>query len=147
MVFYLHDNLTGSDVTAIPVAGLTGSSSKPGKFGTIVTISDAITRRPEITESDSDNIIGRAQGTYVNTNLVTGLDFLMVFSLIFEDKKYNSSTLEFQGTDRFAQPRREYAVVGGTGKFRFARGYAVVTTEYLSGSNAILKFDATIRTN
>lgn len=147
MVFYLHDNLSGSNVTAVPVAGLNGSSSNVGKFGTLVTISDVITRRPEISESDSDNIIGRAQGMYVDTNPVSGLDFLMVFTLIFEDKMYRGSTLEFQGTDRFAQPRREFAVVGGTGKFRFARGYAVANTESLSGVNAIIKFNGTIRTD
>lgn len=147
MVFYLHDNLSGSNVTAVPVAGLNGSSSNAGKFGTLVTISDVITRRPEISESDSDNIIGRAQGMYVDTNPVTGLDFLMVFTLIFEDKMYRGSTLEFQGTDRFSQPRREFAVVGGTGKFRFARGYAVANTESLSGVNAIIKFNGTIRTD
>jgi len=145
MVFYMHDNLRGSNVTAIPVAGLNGSSSSAGKFGTIVTISDVITRRPQITESDSDNIVGRAQGTYVNTNPVTGLDFLMVMTVVFQDMEYNGSTLEIQGTDRFAQPQREFAVVGGTGKFRLARGYAIASTEALSSPNSIIKFNTTVQ--
>ena len=82
MVFYMHDNLRGSNVTAVPVAGLNGPSSSSGKFGTVVVISDLITKRPQVTESDGDddNIVGRAQGMYVNTNLVTGLHFLMVFT-------------------------------------------------------------------
>jgi hypothetical protein len=147
MVFYMHDTVVGNNVTAVPVAGSNGSSSSPGRFGTLVVISDVITKRPQLTESDSQNIVGRAQGTYVNTNLVTGLDFLMVFTVIFQDMENNGSTLEFHGTDRFDQPLREYAVIGGTGKFRFARGYAVVTTESLSGQNSVLKFNTTIRTH
>jgi len=149
MVFYMHDNLRGNNVTAIPVAGLNGSSSWAGKFGTLVVISDVITKRPQIVQSDadSDNIVGRAQGTYVNTNPVTGLDFFMAFTIVFQNKEYNGSTLEIHGTDRFLQPQREFAVVGGTGKFRFARGYMIGTTESVSGENAVIKFNATFRTN
>ena len=58
MVFYLRDNLTGSNETAFTVAGFNGSSSNPGKFGTLVVISDVITKRPNLIESDSDNIVG-----------------------------------------------------------------------------------------
>lgn len=146
--FYMHDHLNrNKDQTAFPVAGVNGSSSDASKFGTLVVISDVVTKRPQITEYDTENILGRAQGTYVNTNPVTGLDFLMVFSLIFQNAEYNGSTLEIQGTDRFDQPHREYAVVGGTGKFRFARGYAVGSTVSTSGENAILKINATFRTD
>ena len=84
---------------------------------------------------------------YVNTNPANGLDFLMVFTLIFHNIEYRGSTLEIQGTNRFDHPLSEYAVVGGTGKFRFARGYAVGSTEYTSGENAVLKFNATFRTD
>nr|ABR18314.1 unknown [Picea sitchensis] len=148
MVFYMHDNLIrNNDETAFPVAGMNGSSSDAGKFGTLVVISDVTTERPQITESDSGNIVGRAQGFYVNTNPVTGLDFLMVFTLVFHNKEYSGSTLQMQGTDRFDQPQSEYAVVGGTGKFRFARGYALGTTESSHGENAVIKFNTTFRTN
>jgi len=149
MVFYMHDNLTGSNETAFPVAGLNGSSSDPFKFGTLVAMSDAITKQPQVTESDAGNIVGRAQGTYVNTNLVTGHDTLMVFTIIFQNMEYNGSTLEIQGTDRFDLPEREWAVVGGTGKFRFARGYVLVTTESVSVSrgNAVLKLNINLRTH
>nr|ABK26021.1 unknown [Picea sitchensis]ABR27722.1 dirigent-like protein [Picea sitchensis] len=147
MLFYMTDNLTGSSETAFPVAGFNGSSSDPGKFGTLVIINDAITKRPEITKSDTDNLVGRAQGTYINTNPVTGLDFLMLFTIIFQNMEYNGSTLQIQGTETFGRPQREYAVVGGTGKFRFARGHVVCTTESSSGKNAVPRFNITFRTN
>jgi len=142
MVFYLHDNLGGREVTSVPVAGLQGSSSSAAKFGTIVLTGDVITKRPYL-NTNPDNIVGRAQGAYMNTNPVTGLDFFMVFTLVFLNMKYSGSTLEFQGTDRFGQPQCEYAVVGGTGKFRFARGYAVATTESISIPNSVIKFNTT----
>lgn len=146
LVFYMHDNVSGNNVTAFTVAGLNGTSSDPGKFGTIVVNWDAATKGVQVTgTADPDNIVGRIQGTYVNTNLVTGLDFLMLFTVIFEDMEYRGSTLEFHGTDKFFAPHRELAVVGGTGKFRFARGYAILTTEVLSGPNAVVKFNTTIR--
>jgi len=148
MVFYMHDILSGCNKTAFPVAGFNGSSSNPGKFGSLIVISDVITKRPRFTESDSENNVGRAQGAYVNTNPVTGLDFFMFFTISFDQNmKYSGSTLEIQGLDRFNQTQSEYAVVGGTGNFRFARGYAVVTTESTSGMNAVLKFNTTFRTD
>jgi len=148
MVFYMHDNLIrNNDETAFPVAGMNGSSSDPGKFGTLVVFSDVINERPQMNESDSHNIVGLANGMYVNTNPVTGLHFLMVFTVVFQSKEYNGSTLEMQGTARFDQPQSEYAVVGGTGKFRFARGYVLSTTESIYRENAVMKFNTTFRTN
>lgn len=141
MVFYMHDHISPSEiVTAIPVAGSNGSSSDPGTFGTLLVFCDNTTSGPD----DSDNIVGRAQGTYTNTNLYTQLDFFMVFSLIFQNLKYSGSTLEIQGTLRLDQPQSEYAVVGGTGKFRLARGYVIVTPENISGSNSVLKLNTTL---
>jgi len=146
----MHENLTGNYVTAMPVAGFSGSSSQAGKFGTVVVISDVLTKRPQFIQSDadadSDNIVGRSQGTYVNTNPVTGLDFFVALSIVFQNMEYNGSTLEIHGTDKFTQPQREFAVVGGTGKFRFARGYMTKTVS-TSGEYSVAKFNATFRIN
>jgi len=148
MVFYRHANLIrNNDETAFPVAGLNGSSSDPGKFGTLVVFSDVISKRPQITESDSDDIVGLVQGMYVNTNPVTRLDFFTVFTVVFHNKEYSGSTLEMHGTDRFYQPYSEYAVVGGTGRFRFASGYGLGTTESSYRENVVMKFNTTFRTN
>ena len=111
--------------------------------------SDLITNQPYENSNtdcdfDSDNIVGRAQGTYVITKPVSQLDFSLVFTLVFQNVKYSGSTLEIQGTDRFDQPQREYAVVGGTGKFRLARGYVIATSESTSGMNAVLKLNTTL---
>jgi len=80
---------------------------------------------------------------YVNTNLVTGLDFFMDFTLIFHNMEYTGNTLEFEGTDRFDQPQYEYVVVGGSTTYIFSRENVIVTTESTAGFNAVFKFNTT----
>jgi len=103
-------------VTSFPVAGLNGSSSAPGKFGTVVIMSDPITIQPQVIDSEGSNFLGRAQGSYINTNPHTGMGFLMVFTITFQNMEYNGNTLQIQGIEEFDRPEREYAVVGGTGR-------------------------------
>ncbi|KAJ8633210.1 hypothetical protein MRB53_026546 [Persea americana] len=43
---------------------------------------------------------------------------------VFTNEKYNGSTIEIQGADRFFLKQREVSVVSGTGYFRFAQGFA-----------------------
>ncbi|XAR55366.1 hypothetical protein NMG60_11035418 [Bertholletia excelsa] len=43
-----------------------------------------------------------------------------------------SCTIELHGTNRQTDTVREVAVVGGTGKFRFAKGYATFETAYVN---------------
>uniref|UniRef100_A0A7N2MAP0 Dirigent protein n=1 Tax=Quercus lobata TaxID=97700 RepID=A0A7N2MAP0_QUELO len=81
-------------------------------------------------------IVGQLQGLYVIAAL-DGLDSYVTTSIMFTNKQYNRSTIQLQGTRFIKQPVGEVAVVGGTGKFRFARGNATaetysldVTTQY-----------------
>ncbi|KAF8365043.1 hypothetical protein HHK36_032953 [Tetracentron sinense] len=59
---------------------------------------------------------------------------------------YNGSTLEIQGADLFFLKYREVSVVSGTGKFRFARGYALLDTAFIDipNSNAIVRWNLTV---
>ncbi|XP_057854488.1 dirigent protein 1 [Cryptomeria japonica] len=58
--------------------------------------------------------------------------------------EYNGSTLEIQGTDPFMQSsEKEVSVVGGTGKLRYARGYAIITLQSSSGLDGNIKFNTT----
>lgn len=136
MVFYMHDVLEGSNRTAVQIGS--GSTAKPG-FGAMVVIDDALTRTP----SPDSPLVGRAQGMYMSDSLavLTLPDSLLAFTAILEwPGEYNGSTLSIQGGNRVFMDQREVSVVGGTGKFRFALGYATVRNVSTS-----LQFNVTVR--
>ncbi|KAJ8633223.1 hypothetical protein MRB53_026559 [Persea americana] len=89
--------------------------------------------------------IGRAQGIYVNSALDAS-DLHLLFSIVFTNEKYNGSTIEIQGADRFFLKQREVSVVSRTGCIRFAKGFAVLETVYLdlANLNAVIRFNVTI---
>ncbi|RWR86319.1 dirigent protein 22 [Cinnamomum micranthum f. kanehirae] len=141
MVFYMQDWETGKNVTAVPVAGKNGTLSSILNFATVMVVDDAITEG----QDRQSKQIGRAQGIYVNSALDAS-DLHLLFSIVFTNKKYNGSTIEIQGADRFFLKQREVSVVSGTGYFRFAQGFAVLETVYLdlANLNAVIKFNVTI---
>jgi hypothetical protein len=51
MVFYMHDNVIGNNMTVIPVVGSNGSSSRLGRFGMVIVITDIITKHTCIISS------------------------------------------------------------------------------------------------
>ncbi|RWR86325.1 dirigent protein 23 [Cinnamomum micranthum f. kanehirae] len=120
MVFYMQDWETGKNVTAVPVAGKNGTLSSILNFATVMVVDDAITEG----QDRQSKQIGRAQGIYVNSALDAS-DLHLLFSIVFTNKKYNGSTIEIQGADRFFLKQREVSVVSGTGYFRFAQGFAI----------------------
>ncbi|XP_058071114.1 dirigent protein 2-like [Magnolia sinica] len=140
MVFYLQDWET-DNATSVPVAGTNGTLSSVLNFGTIMVVDDAVTEGPDRQSKQ----VGRAQGIYVNLAL-DGSDLHLLFSVVFTNEKYNGSTLEIQGADRFFLKYREVSVVAGTGLFRYARGHAVLETVYLDlpTLNAVIKFNVTV---
>ncbi|KAG9447593.1 hypothetical protein H6P81_013721 [Aristolochia fimbriata] len=141
LVFFMQDYETGKNFSAIPVAGVNGTKSGVLGFGTVMVIDDALT---EGIEKHSKQV-GRAQGMYVNSAL-DGSDLHFLLSVVFTDEKYNGSTLEIQGANRFFLKQREVSVVSGTGYFRFARGFAILETVVLDipNLNAVLKINVTV---
>ena len=141
MVFYVHDNEGGANVTAIPVAGIPGTKWSVIKFGTLFVFDNLVTE-----EYDQNSTqVGRVQGIYVNSAL-DGSSLHMLLSIVFTNKGWNGSTLEIQGANRFLQKYREFSIVSGTGKFRLAKGYVIGETVFsdLDTFNAILRWNLTI---
>ncbi|GLJ22232.1 hypothetical protein SUGI_0417920 [Cryptomeria japonica] len=141
MMFYMHDVVVGSNRTAVPVN--IGSITRLG-FGAIVVIDDILT------ESSNPNStrLGRAKGMYVSDSLdLTQPDVLLLVTVIFEEPpEYRGSTLCIHGADTILKDQREVAIVGGTGKFRYARGSVVISTiETSLVANAVLQFNITFR--
>lgn len=84
---------------------------------------DALTVAPE----PNSKVEGRAQGIYASASQ-SELGFLMVLTFAFTEGKYNGSALSVLGRNTIESEAREMPIVGGSGLFRWARGYAQAHT-------------------
>ncbi|XP_024960958.1 dirigent protein 21-like [Cynara cardunculus var. scolymus] len=128
--FYFHDIVGGDHPTAVRVAAAATTNTSQTGFGATVMIDDPLTVGPERTSK----IVGRAQGIYASACL-TETRLLMALNYVFVEGKYNGSTLSILGTNSVMSPVREMPIVGGSGLFRFARGYALAKTVFFNISN------------
>ncbi|KAK7345180.1 hypothetical protein VNO77_15728 [Canavalia gladiata] len=134
--FFFHDVVGGPNQTAVRVAAAPGTNKSLTMFGAVVMMDDPLT---ELAESDS-KVVGRAQGIYASASQ-TELGFLMVLNFVFTEGKYNGSSLSVLGRNTVQSAVREMPVVGGTGLFRFARGYAQARTHSINPLEAIVEYD------
>ncbi|XP_023773140.1 dirigent protein 22 [Lactuca sativa] len=133
--FYFHDIVSGKNPTAIKIIG------PKSLFGTTVVIDDPLT----IDTKPDSLVVGRAQGLYAMASQHdSGL--LMTINFVFTYGKYNGSALSVMGRNRVFDVVREMPVVGGSGVFRFARGYALASTvRYnLKTGNAVVEYNVTV---
>lgn len=86
-------------------------------------IDDPLTLGPD----PNSKPIGQAQGFYA-LDSQTESSLLMGVNFVFTEGKYNGSTLSVLGRNKVSDAVREMPVVGGSGVFRFARGYALAKT-------------------
>ncbi|KAK8633140.1 hypothetical protein V6N13_013994 [Hibiscus sabdariffa] len=135
--FYFHDIVAGKNVTAVRVAKApTTSNSHP--FGAVTVIDDALTVSPDI----GSKLVGRAQGIYALTSL-TESSLLMAYNFAFMEGEYNGSTLTVMGRNPVFSTVRDMPVIGGSGVFRFARGYVEAKTHAfdLKTGNAVVEYN------
>ncbi|KAL7168848.1 hypothetical protein ACSBR2_033973 [Camellia fascicularis] len=136
--FYFHDIVSGKNATAIRVAEAPMTNKSPTFFGAVVMMDDPLTIKPEL----SSKQVGRAQGIYASASL-NELGFLMVLNFAFTEGKYNGSNLSILGRNTVLSTVRELPVVGGSGLFRFARGYAHAKTHSLNftSGDAVVEYN------
>lgn len=100
-------------------------------FGRITVIDDEITKGHEF----GSEIIGKAQGFHLASSL-DGSSKTMAFSALFLNEDHEEEdAISFFGVHRTATNESHIAVVGGTGKYENARGYAKIETVNLSDQN------------
>ncbi|CAF2046042.1 unnamed protein product [Brassica rapa] len=138
--FYFHDVTSGDKPTAIrvtnpPVSNTTAVST----FGVVVIADNLLTEGPD----PSSKEIGRAQGLYASTDMNT-VSLTMVFNLVFTEGEFNGSTVSMYGRNPIFSKLREFPIIGGTGEFRLARGYAQAQTYSLSGFDAVVEYNVFI---
>uniref|UniRef100_A0A0E0M0S3 Dirigent protein n=1 Tax=Oryza punctata TaxID=4537 RepID=A0A0E0M0S3_ORYPU len=134
--FYMHDVVTGPGATAAEVVHGTATAAR---FGKVVVMDDLLTEGAD----RGSPPVGRAQGFYVFAALDADAPALLFsMNVVLAAGPYGGSTVAVMGRDNFARlPVRELPVVGGTGRFRMARGYALVRTAGEHGKNAVLEID------
>ncbi|KAB1222414.1 Dirigent protein 21 [Morella rubra] len=121
--FYFHDIVSGPKPSAVRVAQAAITNTSSTGFGMVMMMDDALTVLPE----RSSKLVGRAQGIYSSASQ-SEIGSLMVFNFVFLEGKYNGSTLSVLGRNKVLSAVREMPIVGGSGVFRFARGYAQART-------------------
>ncbi|CAL0302515.1 unnamed protein product [Lupinus luteus] len=121
--FYFHDILGGPKPTAVNVAQANMTNKSPTGFGTVMLADDPLTFGPEL----DSKLVGKAQGIYAYA-AQDQVGLLMVMNFAFTEGKYNGSTLSVLGRNTVFSAVRELPIVGGSGLFRFARGYALAKT-------------------
>jgi hypothetical protein len=97
---------------------------------------DPLTVKPEM----DSQIVGRAQGIYSSASQ-SELSFLMVLNFVFTQGKYNGSSLSVLGRNTVESAVRELPIVGGSGLFRFARGYAHASTHSIIALEAVVEYN------
>ncbi|CAN8241247.1 unnamed protein product [Cochlearia groenlandica] len=135
---YWHDIVDGKDPTSVqimnPPKNYTGATS----FGLTRMIDNPLTVSPIL----NSKMVGRAQGFYAAASKEEiGLLMAMNFAII--DGKYNGSTITVFGRNSVFDKVREMPVIGGSGFFRFARGYVKARTHVfdVKSGNAIVEYN------
>ncbi|CAM8892231.1 unnamed protein product [Rhodiola kirilowii] len=122
---YWHDILSGRNPSGATIIPPINNSTTA--FGLIRMIDNPLTLGPKM----SSKCVGRAQGFYASAGM-DEIGFYMSMNFEFVEGKYNGSTITVQGRNPVMHKVREMAVVGGSGLFRFARGYATATTDWFN---------------
>ncbi|XP_060197269.1 dirigent protein 22-like [Lycium barbarum] len=134
--FFWHDVLSGSKPTSMMVIPPPKNTSS---FGQMNMIDNALTLGPKL----SSKIVGRAQGFYASASQ-NDVGLMMVMNFAFIEGKYNGSTFTILGRNLVFEKVREMAIIGGSGLFRFARGYVQASThswDFKTG-DATVQYDA-----
>ncbi|KAJ7955533.1 Dirigent protein [Quillaja saponaria] len=116
----------GTGLAGTSFAGNSGNPQAVGSdglglgFGTITVIDDELTSAPEL----GSPTIGKAQGVYVASS-ADGSRQMIAFTALFEGGEFGDS-LNFYGIFKIGSTVSHLSVIGGTGKFKNASGFAEV---------------------
>ncbi|XP_022743512.1 dirigent protein 22-like [Durio zibethinus] len=136
--FYFHDIVSGRNPTAVRVADAAMTNKSQTGFGAVVMVDDPLTVAPE----RNSKLVGKAQGIYASA-AQEEVGLLMVMNFAFMEGKYNGSSLSLLGRNTVFSTVREMPIVGGSGLFRFARGYAQAKTHIfdIKSGDAVVEYN------
>ncbi|XVF07417.1 hypothetical protein REPUB_Repub06bG0137100 [Reevesia pubescens] len=136
--FYFHDIVSGRNPTAVQVASAAMTNKSQTGFGAVVMVDDPLTASPD----HNSKLVGKAQGIYASASQ-DELGLLMLMNFAFMEGKFNGSSLSLLGRNTVFSTVREMPIVGGSGVFRFSRGYARAKTHIfdIKTGDAIVEYN------
>ncbi|GJN07292.1 hypothetical protein PR202_ga25112 [Eleusine coracana subsp. coracana] len=115
---YMHETSAGPNATFARILGSPlGANSS---FGVMGVVDNELRAGPDRASSE---LMGRFQGLIVGAGLQPGMGYFTSVTLLFSAGEYSGCTLSIQGPVPSFTVTFERPVVGGTGAFRFVRGY------------------------
>jgi len=135
---YWHDIVSGKNPTSVAIVPPSSKVNSTTAFGLVSMIDNPLTLGPEL----SSKLVGKAQGFYAAASQEY-IGFLMAMNFALIEGKYNGSTITILGRNPATNKVREMPVVGGSGLFRFARGYAQATTHSIDAKagDAVVEYN------
>ncbi|KAI3922661.1 hypothetical protein MKX01_029945 [Papaver californicum] len=127
--FYHHETSSSKDPTLVTMAEAPTTKDSPTFFGLLGMTDNILTEGPEPTST----YWGRAQGLLAASSREE-FTLVMATSFVFKEGNFSGSSLSVLGRNPFMDSVRELPIVGGTGAFRFARGFAVVKTHWVNAA-------------
>ncbi|XP_051133517.1 dirigent protein 1-like [Andrographis paniculata] len=141
LTFYTHPTWIGTNETLYSVARASITDQVPSRFGVLEVCDVLVTYGPE----NESKKLGRIQGTATSVDLKETA-FGVMLTVVFTQGEYKGSTINLMGRNPIMNKERELAVVGGSGAFPRAWGYAITSTystdEY--GINFVAKYDVVL---
>ncbi|KAF0908091.1 hypothetical protein E2562_022932 [Oryza meyeriana var. granulata] len=134
---YMHETFAGPNATLLAV--LHSPLGANETFARVVVLDDELRDGPDWGSSAP---LGRFQGIIAGTALPgTPTAFQSTISLVFTAGEYDGSTLTMVGPVLGFAGAIERALVGGTGAFRLARGYCVMTAVDTTAQSVVYETD------
>ncbi|CAO2815574.1 unnamed protein product [Amaranthus hypochondriacus] len=128
--FYFHEISIGDSATVALIAQAQDQpkeSSSVFPFGNLYMLDEWLTVGPE----PSSKLLGRAQG-FSGSASQESVSSMMGLTYSFTDGMFNGSSFVILGRNELLNPVKELPVIGGTGLFRMARGFALARTYYFN---------------
>ncbi|KAM3311792.1 hypothetical protein ACQJBY_032042 [Aegilops geniculata] len=148
--FYMHDDYTGPRPTAMRVVSgraistgddATALKTAPRQFGDIVVLNNALTVGP----SGGSARVGTAQGWAVRVS-EGGIVSDLTLHLVLEAGEHRGSSLTARGRIDMDATVRESVLIGGTGRFRYARGYMLTKNyDYSLATGGVVEIDVYVQ--
>ncbi|XP_014500338.1 dirigent protein 21-like [Vigna radiata var. radiata] len=138
--FFYHDLRNANNPSIVQIVDT--PKNVPNGFGSTFVMDDPMTEGPDL----SSKPVGRAQGLFGLASL-NDLGMYMLINFAFTEGDYAGSSLSMLGRNPIAEQNREMPIVGGTGVFRFATGYAIANSvdDISTPEHFVVEYNVTVR--